>query len=493
MLTTSIALALLALSAPRTPYGGNALAFVWGMPLEIDPREGSAFGDVTVAGAIYESLYAIDGRGDLVPVLARELPRLENDQLIVPLREGVLFHDGKPLTAEAVASWLRSLAEGSTRASYVVLDVKGAREKLTTDPKARVRIEARPDGAVAFTLAAPYLDYARLLAAPQAAIAEGGIGVGAGTGPWKVAAGITGTIGQVSLEPFLAHRDGRPFLDALLVRESTSRFGTVTEMKKGDAAIVFGVPDTKTLKRHEIVPWTKGSYPEEIVLLSIGKNMEALRSPEAYKKVSGALNRGILAHRFIGQGAEPATTLLGEDREAEAVEAPPFEASIEPTMLVSKDDRVLYRIAERVQLDLLRAKVRVKIEWAPARTLEARRKDRRYDLLLDSAYPAWAGGNRPIDRFHAALSMTSWATSPAAAIIAEEYATFARASDVERESMLPELERAMRTRAGLIPIAALRPELAVRSDLKSFVLRPFGRLDLADAYFLAPPTRASSP
>src|SRR5947209_13115321 len=97
----SIALLLLAVAAPRTPYGGNALAYVWGMPIEIDPREGSTFCDVTVAGAIYESLYSIDAKGELVPMLARDLPRLENDQLIVPLKEGLFFHDGRPVTPDA--------------------------------------------------------------------------------------------------------------------------------------------------------------------------------------------------------------------------------------------------------------------------------------------------------------------------------------------------------------------------------------------------------
>jgi ABC-type oligopeptide transport system substrate-binding subunit len=484
-----IALLFIALAAPRIPYGGNALAYVWGTQLDVDPREGSSFSDVTIAGSVYEPLYAIDSGGELVPVLAREAPRLEGNQLIVPLKDDVVFHDGRPMTPELVARWLRGLADESTRASYVVLPVKGAREALAADPRAEVRIDPRPElGAVVFTLAEPYPDYARLLASPQAAIvsptASSGM-PGPGTGPWRIAGRAPQAPDQITLEPFLGHRDGRPFLDSLVLRESSSRFGAVTEMKKGEAAVVFAPPDLRSTKRHEIIPWTKGSYPDEIVVLSIGRQIEALRTPEAHRAISAALNRGVLARRLLGQGAEPASTLLGEDRKEEAPAQPPGRARIDATLLVSKDDRVLHRIAERVQLDLLRAGVTVVIDRIPPNVLDARRRDRRYDLLLGVSYPAWPGGARPIDRFHALLSMIAWASPPSSAITSSEYAAFVRASDPDKAALLVDLERALRTRTGLVPIAARRPSLAVRTDLKSTQLRSFGRLDLSGAFFAA--------
>lgn len=502
---TSFAIALLAThvaaAAPRTPYGGTVIAFAWGAPLAIDPRAWRTAADLSLARAVFEPLYGIDEKGELLPVLARGLPEIRGKQVIVPLHEGLVFHDGRPVTAAAVAAWLETLAEPESRAAHVLLAVKGAREKLAGDGTSRLAIQARSeDLSLVFELAQPYAEFPRLLASPHAAIAAPrAAGEGAsdrtetrgasmfGTGPYMFSsAGKASNEEIISLSPFLGHRSGRPFIDALIVRESVSRFGTVSQLKRGDAVVVFGVPDVKAAKHHEIVPWSRARLPLELVVLSIGRKREGLRSERAYSALSTALNRSTLARRFLGAGAEPISTLFGELKERElSGDTPPLRT--EATLIASKEDHAARRIAERVQLDLLRAGVTVVIEWVPPRTLDARRRDRRYDLMLDSMYPEWPGGPLAIDRFHELLSLTAPAGLPDSIISAEELGAFVRASEAERLATLGDLERTLRVRAGLIPIAAQVPVIAVRSDLHDFVLAPFGQLELADA-FLAPPS-----
>ncbi len=98
-------------------------------PAQVEPGEGGE----TVILQVYERLLEIDVEGpDPVPSLATEVPSVENGLIsedgltyTFPIREGVIFHDGSPLTADDVLfSWERvmtmDLPDG---AASVLLDV----------------------------------------------------------------------------------------------------------------------------------------------------------------------------------------------------------------------------------------------------------------------------------------------------------------------------------------------------------------------------------
>lgn len=192
-----------------------------------------------------------------------------------------------------------------------------------------------------------------------------------------------------------------------------------------------------------------------------------------------------LAQYFLGPGAEPATTLLGGiDRDPRVSPAP--KRRIDATLLVSRDDTVLRRVAERVQLDLLRAGVTAIIQKVPPRTLAARRKDQRFDLMVDTFFPDGPPGDLAADRFHALLSIAAASGSIASSLTADEISSFVRAPEEQRRSLLVALERAVRIRAGIIPIAVRTPMIAVRTDLVHYTVTPFGRIDFADAFFAHP-------
>ena len=89
----------------------------------VDPAQATTVIALQLISALGDPLYAIDEQGTIQPKLARELPKLSDDGLTatIPLRQGVLFHDGTPFDAEAMAFSLRRfLAIG--KLSYVVGD-----------------------------------------------------------------------------------------------------------------------------------------------------------------------------------------------------------------------------------------------------------------------------------------------------------------------------------------------------------------------------------
>src|SRR6516225_7356963 len=118
--TQLLAHAGLAQSAPQTGYkptkagGGGALkTLFWQGPTLLNPHFAVGAKDAEGSRIFYEPLAAWDPDGNLVPVLAAEIPDLENggvapDGMSVTwkLKKDVQWHDGRPFTADdAVFNW----------------------------------------------------------------------------------------------------------------------------------------------------------------------------------------------------------------------------------------------------------------------------------------------------------------------------------------------------------------------------------------------------
>ncbi|WFE63693.1 ABC transporter substrate-binding protein [Micromonospora sp. WMMD714] len=106
------------------------------------------------ASLIFDGLVARDARNQLVPALARELPQVSADGRTVTakLREGVLFHDGSPLTAQDVVFTYQA-----------VLDPK-VDSTLRSDLDMLASVTAPDPATVVFTLKHPYAPFLQRLA-----------------------------------------------------------------------------------------------------------------------------------------------------------------------------------------------------------------------------------------------------------------------------------------------------------------------------------------
>jgi peptide/nickel transport system substrate-binding protein len=100
-------------AAPFTPTrrgGGGPLKVLWWQaPTLLNPHFGTGTKDLDGSRIFYEPLAAYDPDGNLLPVLAERAPSLENgdvakDGLSVTwqLKKGVVWHDGKPFSADDV-------------------------------------------------------------------------------------------------------------------------------------------------------------------------------------------------------------------------------------------------------------------------------------------------------------------------------------------------------------------------------------------------------
>lgn len=95
---------------PLKRGGGGALKILcWQAPTLLNPHFATGSKDQDAARMFYEPLASWDNEGNLVPVLAAELPTRENGgvagdglSVVWKLKRGVTWHDGRPFTADDV-------------------------------------------------------------------------------------------------------------------------------------------------------------------------------------------------------------------------------------------------------------------------------------------------------------------------------------------------------------------------------------------------------
>ena len=166
-------------------------------PAGVEPGEGGE----TMILQVYERLLEIDPNGpDLVPGLSTEIPTVDNGLIsgdgltyTFPIREGVTFHDGTEVNAEAVKySWDRVME----------MDLPGSAASLLIDNVTETAVS--DDGAFEVTLDQPSASFLRAVVtqmvasvvSPEAVSSNGGIAAGepnefmlqnmVGTGPYEL-------------------------------------------------------------------------------------------------------------------------------------------------------------------------------------------------------------------------------------------------------------------------------------------------------------------
>src|SRR5579871_6852929 len=98
---------------PPKGAGGPLKLLFWQAPTLLNPHFAIGTKDQEAARIFYEPLAGWDGDGNLVPILAAELPTQSNGGLaddgksvIWKLKRGVTWHDGKPFTADdCIFNW----------------------------------------------------------------------------------------------------------------------------------------------------------------------------------------------------------------------------------------------------------------------------------------------------------------------------------------------------------------------------------------------------
>ena len=106
--------------APRAAVPRTGGSLTYGIQAETAggwciPRASLAVSGITVASAIYDTLTVLNDKGDYVPYLAKTITHdAAYTHWTITLRQGITFHNGEPLNADAVKLNLDAVRKGPT-------------------------------------------------------------------------------------------------------------------------------------------------------------------------------------------------------------------------------------------------------------------------------------------------------------------------------------------------------------------------------------------
>ena len=271
----------------------------------LDPAQANTFGAQQVISALGDTLYTRSVSGELKPSLAAGLPEISDDGLTVtiPLRQDVLFHDGTPFNAAAMAFSLRRfLAIGTL--SYVV----GDRIKAVETPSAfelRLRLN-RPSSSLENLLTSTNLTPVSPTAYRdhQDRFLNDNF---VGTGPYRLA---SFQAVQQRLEPFERYwgqAPSNPGLTLIYLSNSTALFGAIRSGEV-DVLISDSIDEDQRLALNRLADKGRlrvGEGPALVIgYITLLSNSGPLQNPVLRQALAHSLDRPLISQR-VSHGLRP--------------------------------------------------------------------------------------------------------------------------------------------------------------------------------------------
>ena len=297
---------------PTRRGGGGALKVLWWQgPTLLNPHFATGTKDQDGSRIFYEPLAGWNSDGDLVPVLAAEIPSIENgglakDGLSVTwkLKQGVKWHDGKPFTADDCVFTWQYAADPATAATTIgsYQDVSAVK---VDDYTVRVEFEKpTPFWADAFVGAAGMLLPKHVFEPYKGAKSREAPAnlTPVGTGPYLFVGFNPGDLVQGKLNPDY-HMENRPYFDSFEMKgggDAVSAARAVLQTGEYDFAWNMQVED-EILKRLE----AGGKGHAEITNTGNVEHIE-LNNTDPWKEVDGERSSLKTKHPFL---TDPAVRL----------------------------------------------------------------------------------------------------------------------------------------------------------------------------------------
>ena len=269
-------------AAVRPHYGGTVRIALREAPLSLDPAQLSMAQGKQISPLIFEGLTRFDAHGRLQPHLAaRWEPGVGNQRWQFWLRPGVNFHDGAPLTADAVAASLRAANPAwtvSANGDSVVIE--------TTAPDPQLPAE---------------------LALPRNGIARHDGNKLLGTGPFQISQFQPGrTLVLAADEDYWG---GRPFVDSVVASLGQNWRQQLITLELGKADVVEVAPEQA--RRAGLSGRTIAeSAPNELVALAFTRGAESAEEARLRQALSGGIDRASIVNVLLQGQGEAAEAIL---------------------------------------------------------------------------------------------------------------------------------------------------------------------------------------
>jgi extracellular solute-binding protein (family 5) len=442
-------------------YGGEIVVGLPDLPDSAAPRLPLTLSDRLLRRLVHETLVRIGPDGTVVGGLAEPAdPGATDREWSLQLPEGAVFHDGRPIDAEAalrsVQRFLRSASPAADRLAATLEGGAAYRRNQTEELAGLIRADERR---LVLRFTAPTAAALAPLASSAAAVTSS---TDAGAGPFVPTLRGSATI---TLKPFAVHRRGRPYLDGLTLSLLEGPRTLEGEWRAGRLALAPGGAGAVVLS--------------STLLLVFDPTLAPFDQPANVARVVAGIPCADLVARFI-PGGQPASLLLPPSvAGTAAATAPgadasrpskPFDQEINmgvesavPTLVSQRVVAYLGELGLRVQVRTLsRTALRITAVATPLRLIlwtpevpEPGLALRELEGLAMTAGPDVRGGLEEADR---------------------------ELDPARRRLLLQRVEAALRGGSRLIPLAWVPASFRIQPRLHGVRLEPGGEPVLEDAW-----------
>ena len=483
--------------ASRKPFGGKLEMPLHESITSTDPIRVIGEQEWMLARQVHETLYRLDADGRILPALAQDLPKVSSDgsELLVTIRPGLTFHDGRPITtSEVIASLHRLLSPKSASPHWWLLaPIRGA-VAFHQGKRTRVNgLERVNNLTFRIRLEMPNPGFLSALSAVPASIVsikvtkEGGESERhpAGAGPFRLA--WTKDEKEIELQAFDSHWRGRPYLDGVSLRpfESARDLMLAFELKR----IHIGNRVPRRSGGH--VQIIDGVQNHQVFLVS---NTERLNKyPDGFRlALMQAIDRKALAEYLVGKQGHATDELLalGDGApsgrrfmtnpkaarkyfKALAVERMGLPAMLQ--FIVRADRPEDKAAAERIQVNLVDVGVSVFVVPLERPEYDARLREGRFDFYLSRPLPlARSAELQLLGRF---------AHIEGAQAVADLLAEFQQLpQDASRDGIIRERARGYQARVNWFPLFVHKRFVVAHLNVRGLRFGAEGVCDLAEVW-----------
>lgn len=300
--------ALMAVSTalPATAQEGSlTISIGFGPTAEVPDPRASYNGWMSNQTGVTETLMGIDYDLKLYPRLAESIEQSSPTTWRVTLRDGLAFHDGSPVTSQAVIDSIAPISvedhPGHNARVAKLLDLAG----MSTDGDSVVVFETNsPNAAFPWTLSEPGI---AILGEPSEAFPINA------TGPFFFKEAVPEQLYRVEANP--AYRLGMPGLEEVRVVVAGDPASAALAFEAGEVDMVINYPETDFARIQETGALGFAAPTARLYFYTVNAKSGPMSNPLIRQAVSMAIDRqGVVDAVLSGVGGVPAETVFPEGK-----------------------------------------------------------------------------------------------------------------------------------------------------------------------------------
>lgn len=281
-------------------------------PRTLDPADAYELASLSLIYNMSDRLYTYEpGNTEIKPQLATALPKVSTDGLTytIPIREGVVFHDGTPFNAEAMAFSIERFVKNKGKPSFLLSDIVDS-AKATSEHELTIKLKH------------PFAAFPSLLAfsgvcavSPKAyEIGEGKYHPNTfiGTGPYKLTKYGPDSLQFDIFEKYWGQKPANDGVNVQILSSSVNLYNSFQKQAVDVAYLSMDPDQIRSLQESgkkgdwQVIP----NQASVVSYIAVNRNQKPLDNPAVRQAIAAMISRPILYDRVLYGQAQAVYSLI---------------------------------------------------------------------------------------------------------------------------------------------------------------------------------------